>query len=96
MTFVALEVLGVELQNILEVQGQDSNDQKSWASNCKLVLLTYTELQLECNYNLSHIGCHSFEVYNYLSLGALLLRINAIGMNEKKCLTLSVKLKFSW
>jgi hypothetical protein len=29
MTFVALEVLGVELQNILEVQGQDSNDQKS-------------------------------------------------------------------
>jgi hypothetical protein len=29
MIFVALELLGVELKNILEAQGQQSNDQRS-------------------------------------------------------------------
>ncbi len=48
---MALKMLGVKLQNILEAQRQQNNDQRSWASNCKLVLLTKTKLQLECNYN---------------------------------------------
>jgi len=51
MISVALKMLGVKLQNILEAQRQQNNDQRSWASNCKLVLLTKTKLQLECNYN---------------------------------------------
>jgi hypothetical protein len=38
--FVALDALSVELQNIFEAQGQQSNDQRSWVSNHKLVLLT--------------------------------------------------------
>jgi hypothetical protein len=38
--FVALDAISVELQNIWEAQGKHSNDQRSWASNCKLVLLT--------------------------------------------------------
>jgi hypothetical protein len=29
MIFVALELLGVELKNILEAQGQQSNEQRS-------------------------------------------------------------------
>jgi hypothetical protein len=37
--FVALHALSVELQIFFEVQGQQNNDQRSWISNHKLVLL---------------------------------------------------------
>jgi hypothetical protein len=40
MIFVALNVLNVELQNIFEARKQQNNDQRSWTSNGKLVLLT--------------------------------------------------------
>ncbi len=39
MIYVALDVLGVKLENLFEAQRQQNNDQRSWASNHKLVLL---------------------------------------------------------
>ncbi len=37
--FVILNMLSVELENHFEAQKQQSNDERSWASNCKLILL---------------------------------------------------------
>ncbi len=90
---MVLDVLGVELENLFEAQGQQSKDQRSWASNCKLVLLTGTKLQLESNYNVYPIlVVIALKLVNYLSLNALLQR-NGNWYEQKKCLTQNVKPK---
>jgi len=64
---------------------QQNNDQRSLASNCKLVLLVWAKLQLECSYNLYPIlVVIPLKLVNYLFLGALFQKPNGNWDEWKK------------